>query len=158
MANNPQKQNPQNPQALPEHVVLDISGNQPAVAEQVQHTNGAQAQQAFQQSVQQGQPQPVQKPFNPATLDPAALDFYASIAQEKNPQLANALRAQKYDNTYAGGFKRTMSHRITIGDVLIVSGVVVGVILLWEGIAYKFDMPRFGLFDPTDPVKAMAKK
>lgn len=157
MANNPQKQNPQ---TMPEHVVLDISNQQPQAAEQVQHTNGAQAQAAFQQSAQQGQPQqPAQKPFDPASLDPSALEFYAITAEQSGRQaLANALRAQKYDNTYAGGFKRTMSHRITIGDVLIVSGVVVGVVLLWEGIAYKFDMPRFGLFDPTDPIKSMAKK
>jgi hypothetical protein len=55
------------------------------------------------------------------------------------------------------GFKRTMEHRIRVKDVAY---LVVGALVIWlvyEGIAFKFDLPRAGLFDPSNPLKALKK-
>lgn len=148
------KNNP-NPQSAPEGVLIEAGSGSPHAAEQVNviPKNGAMnAQQVPVAQVPQG------KAIDASSLDPAALDFYADVVAEKNPALAGALRTQKYDTTLTGGFKRLLSHRVTAGDIIIVSGVGLGVFLLWEGLAYKLDWPRAGLFDPSNPLKALPKK
>lgn len=155
----PQRQTPQQPQMqptqAPEAVIFSATTtehHQEVVGQPQQIPNGTAAFQAPNHQAQQ-QPLPP-RVIRPGDLDPAALDFYASIVAEKNPALAAAIRHQKYDNTMTGGFRRTMSHRVTIGDVVITAGVITAVIFLWEAIAYKADLPRFGLFDPSNPMRA----
>lgn len=135
-----------------EAVVLDLTQAVAPGYEAVAKTDSKNGAAGNQTAVQQ----PPHMIIKPGSLDPAGLPFYASVVKESNPNLAAAILAQKTDATLTGNFKRAMSHRVTIGDILVVGGVVVAVTFLWEGAAYKFDWPRFGLFDPSP--KALPKK
>jgi hypothetical protein len=167
VANNPQKQT----QQAPEGVVFEVSSNQqPQAAEQVQHvphTNGARAQQVFQA--------PAQVITDPAKIlrvtgegkkviidmsnEAGMLEFNARTAEAMGLDAHAAyLRGKQFDTSMSAGFSRTMERRIQVKDVVYVVAAGLALFLVYEGIAFKWDLPRAGIFDPANPLKALKMK
>lgn len=90
--------------------------------------------------------------------DKATKEFVATVAESNgNHMLASALRGQdKMDPSFSAGVKRQMVRNITVGHVVYVVGAVTIVLIGYEAIASKYDLPRLGLFDPADPMKMPA--
>ena len=164
----PQQQQQIPPQQLPQHYVVEANFG-PQAAEQVQQQvrpNGAQPQSQFQAPSQvvtdpnqilriQGEGRKV---VIDMSNDAGMREFYARCAYNAgmHNQVAS-LRHQQLDASLSAGFKRTMDHNIRVKDVatLIVGGLVLW--FIYEGIAFKFDLPRVGLFDPSNPLKSLKK-
>lgn len=172
---NPQKQQPQHQQhqqSAPEAVVLEVSTSStsaPVATEAVQHQprpNGAvptgpqqyahpQVAPAEQFRVIAGQGK---KMIIDTGTHPGMTEFYAKMAEANGFHAqAAAIRGRQLDTSAGAGFGRLMNKRIEVKDVVYVVLGATLAILFWEGLAFKFDLPRLGVFDPTDPVKSLKK-
>jgi len=70
---------------------------------------------------------------------------------------AAAIRGVAMDPSVSGMVKRTYRRKVSVGDVVVFAIGVTVLVLLYEGIAYKFDLPRYGVWDPSNPLKALKK-
>lgn len=167
---NPQQQTQQSkPQVAAEAVVLDISTNETVAptkqssrdqellnaiaALQAQLGSNGKAMAELANTVAENR-------VNTLDLrDKATKEFVATIAESNgNHLLAAALRGQdKLDPSFSAGFTRQMKRNITVGHVVYTVGAVTIVLVGYEAIAAKYDMPRLGLFDPADQMKALPK-
>lgn len=164
----PQHQSKQH-QTAAEAVVLDISTNE-AVAPLKQQSNRDQellaAIAALQAQLGTSSKQVsdltsivAENRMNTLDLrDKPTKEFVAMVAESNgNHPLAAALRGQdKIDPSFSAGFTRQMKRNITVGHVVYAVGGVTIVLVGYEAIASKYDLPRLGLFDPADPMKMPA--
>lgn len=171
MSNQPAGRHPQHPpeaqvfsagqQPYPQQPQQPFQQPHPPMQEQVTMpvANGT-VQQPFQQPVQVMDANQVLRSVGTGTQriidlrnDGGMREFYATIAETEgfHSQAAN-IRGKALDTSLTAGFQRLMDHRITVKDVAIVVLGVGVVFLIWEGIAFKFDLPRAGLFDPANPL------
>ena len=156
-----------NPQHATEVVQLSINSTQAQAAEAVAQvearTNGATGQQA-----------PAPQLINPATLlkmtgtgAARVIDLsnrvgeheaFATLFEEAGLHAqAAAIRGQAVDPSIGGMVKRTYRRKVRVGDVVVFAIGVTALVLLYEGVAYKFDWPRMGAWGPKDPLKAIKK-
>lgn len=171
MSTTQQPQTSSKQQTASEAVVLDISTNNEAVASvkstsrdqelisaiaalQLQLSTNSKTMTDISNEVSQNR-------VNTLDLrDKATREFVATVAESNgNHMLASALRGQdKMDPSFSAGFSRQMKRNITVGHVVYAVGGVTIVLLGWEAIASKYDLPRLGLFDPADPMKVLPAK
>jgi hypothetical protein len=78
--------------------------------------------------------------------------FLARLADAQGENMmASALREEKtMDPSFSAGFTRQMKRNVTVGHVVYTIGGVTLVVIGWEAVATKWDLPRLGLFDPAD--------
>lgn len=168
---NPQQQTQQSkPQVASEAVVLDISTNeavastkatsrdqelvQAIAALQLQLSSSSKAMTDLSNQVSENRAHTLD------LRDKPTREFVATVAESNgNHMLASALRGQdKMDPSFSAGVKRQMARNITVGHVVYTVGAVTIVLVGYEAIASKYDLPRLGLFDPADPMKAIPAK
>lgn len=70
---------------------------------------------------------------------------------------AAAIRGQALDPSIGGMVKRGYSRKVRVGDVLVFAVGATVLFLIYEGIAYKFDWPRYGVWGEANPLKAVKK-
>lgn len=166
MSDKSHQQRQQNPQAIPAGVVREANEevvlSATETVQQKPQPNGARNQHQYVQ------PQVMtaaaaskfdgRKHVIDINTDIGEREFFAVLADRNDMQLqASWIRGQKLDAGLLASLGRGMDHRITVKDIAY---VVVGVgilILVWEGVAFKWDLPRMGLFDPANPLKAVKK-
>jgi len=172
-----QPQQPQNQQqskqTASEAVVLDISTNE-AVGPQQSHKQSNRDQEllaaiaALQAQLGTGNKamqdlanQVMENRSNTLDLrDKPTREFVAGIAESNgNFLLASALRGEsKMDESFSAGFSRQMKRNITVGHLAYTVGGVTILVIGYEAIASKYDLPRLGLFDPADQMKLPVSK
>lgn len=66
---------------------------------------------------------------------------------------AAAIRGAAADPSIGGMVKRTWRRKVAVSDVVVFAIGVTVLVLVYEGIAYKFDLPRYGVWDPSKALK-----
>jgi len=169
----PQHQQAQHQQSAPEAVVLEVNTSStpaPVASEAIQvpaRPNGAvptgPQQYAHPQVVPADQFRVIAGQGKQMVIDtgthPGMTEFYAKMAEANGFHAqAAAIRGRQLDTSTSASFGRLMDKRIEVKDVVyVVLGATLAV-LFWEGLAFKFDLPRMGWFDPANPTDMVKLK
>lgn len=84
---------------------------------------------------------------------------FAKVAEGYgNKELAAALRSEPVKEGFFAGVDRMLEAPVKFRHIVYTAAGVTFLVIGWEVIAYKWDLPRFGMLDPSNPLKALPKK
>ena len=161
---------PTNPLLLQQLLMQQLQQQSAAAAPQPPSTNHAGAQPLppdvaqkllMQMMMGQGGAQPATQkemkkvaqylvPVGTLQLSKEQKDMLAEIADGAgHPIIAKALRGEQVKDGFWTTMKEVGSKNVKVRHVVYAVAIGAIAFLVWEGIAYKFDLPRFGFWDPS---------